>query len=346
MRVVGLQIPQLGSDTGRTHMGEPASAQHERDPGAVPREDRVLFVDDDADLLRSLERSVRRACPDWDVELTTAPLEALRAVSRDPGRVIVTDWSMPELDGLSLCELVRSVQADDRPRPYLIMLTGRTQPESASVALERGADDFVSKPVSNRELIARIGVGLRLLKAERELRAANARLAVLAQTDPLTGVASRRHGLESLERELARVERGLQALCVALLDIDHFKQINDTCGHAAGDRVLEEVARRLRENCRPYDTIARWGGEEFLLVCPRRDSATDETLVPRLLRALAQEPVDVGPDVQVALTASAGFARVPIGERCDPAALLARADRALYAAKQAGRNRAAADAEG
>lgn len=180
-----------------------------------------------------------------------------------------------------------------------------------------------------------------LIEAVNEFNAQARRIAaafqrVLSDLDPLTGAYNRQGMLDELQRESARAERSGAALCVALVDLDHFKRVNDTLGHAAGDRVLHVAAGRLLASVRPYDTVFRYGGEEFLVCLPNADLAIAAQICERLRSAIAEAPVELENDRCVAVTASFGIARVT--DRFSLKEAIVAADRALYAAKEAGRD--------
>ena len=187
-----------------------------------------------------------------------------------------------------------------------------------------------------------------LIEAVNEFNAQARRIAaafrrLLSDLDPLTGAHNRQAMLDELEREHARAERNGMPLCVALADLDHFKRVNDTLGHAAGDRVLHVAAGRLLANVRPYDTVFRYGGEEFLLCLPNADIATATAICERLRAGLAETPVELEDGRWVPVTASFGIARLDAGSSVKEA--IVTADRALYAAKDAGRDRVIAAAD-
>jgi len=271
----------------------------------------------------------------------TTPGEALVALAQLPACVLVVDWHMPEMNGPALCRKVRELLHSDSSRHvYLILLTGMDGPERAAEALESGADDFVSKPIQIRELIARIRVGWRLVAAQHQLAVLNNQLARLATTDPLTGLYNRRAAEDALDKEIARVERGLNALTVCIVDLDHFKQINDTHGHAAGDEVLQAVSRTLMSSQRPYDRSARWGGEEFLVICPDYDQSGGLRIGERICGAISSTPILLPTQNELSITASVGVASLAAGISIDRSTLIEFADQELYRAKEAGRDRA------
>jgi len=269
-----------------------------------------------------------------------AALEALRARFFP---VLLTDWEMPVLDGLGVVSAVR-----DGAWPgyiFTILLTGRDSRESVLAGLEAGADDYLTKPVDEAELLARMKTGWRIAELERRLRAAQQEALRLSLTDVLTGTSNRRELIDRLPSEVERARRYRHPLSVLMCDIDHFKRVNDTYGHPAGDAVLRAFAALLRGAVRNgVDWVARFGGEEFVIVLPETDLAGACTVAEKLRAAAAALVVTHGED-RISLTASfgvasAGGANWP--ESGVPDALLAQADVCLYQSKQAGRDRVTA----
>lgn len=297
---------------------------------------RVNIVDDDSELLEGLQRRIAIENPGWEVHCTTSPKQALSWAESDA--VWVIDWLMPEMDGLTLCQALRAYQAGiPDSSHYVLIITGNNDVEHTVAALEGGADDWLAKPFDLRELIARLRVGQRVLDLEAGLRQVNAELKKHALTDDLTGLANRRHATSQLELELERTFRQTQSLGIVLLDVDFFKKVNDQRGHGSGDRVLKEVALRISQHVRGYDLVSRWGGEEFLVICPHANAPIIVQVAERLRRAVAGRPIDLG-DGRVELTISAGACYVPLGAKVESRLVLQAADSALYRAKQAGRN--------
>jgi diguanylate cyclase (GGDEF)-like protein len=295
---------------------------------------KILVAEDQIPLSHSLTALLRP----WGYEAAIVhdgltALEALRAP--DAPRLALLDWLMPGLDGIEVC---RRLRADaGRPYPYLVLVSGQGCRERMLEGLEAGADDFLIKPVEAAELRARLTSGRRVVTLQEQLLATQRQLREQASRDALTGLWNRAAILDLLERELARGRREGRPVGVIMADLDHFKRINDTFGHLAGDRVLRQAARRLGEALRPYDTVGRYGGEEFLVVLPGCDAGDATGLAERLRRCVADEPVDwegcpVPVTVSLGVAASDGAA--------DAAGLLQTADEALYRAKGAGRNRA------
>ena len=247
----------------------------------------------------------------------------------------ILDWMMPGLDGLAVCREIRR-----RPGPYVyvILLTARDRREDVVVALDAGADDFLTKPFDPVELRARLHSGKRILDLQRRLLDPAA-LHHQAMHDHLTGLFNRRMILDELARAFERMGDEGRPIAVAIADIDHFKHINDSFGHAAGDTVLQSVASRIRDVLRTYDAVGRYGGEEFLLVLPGSDGTIAHEIADRARRHVTDRPIDGGPaGVPVNVSVSIGVSWADPATSA-PAALIEAADAALYRAKEAGRNR-------
>ena len=222
------------------------------DSSMTPANYRVLLVDDDPAMLRILSKWLAKA--GYPVRTAVDGQEALEAIELECPDFLVTDWEMPRLDGLELCRRVREMLLPHYV--YIIFLTVRTGAKEMIAGLENGADDFLTKPVTEGELLARMRSSLRVLELER-------RLSVMAHTDSLTGLLTQRSFYESLEKEWHRAKRFHLPLSCVMMDLDFFKQVNDVHGHQAGDSVLKFVAELLVDNCRASDTVCRYGGEEF-----------------------------------------------------------------------------------
>lgn len=246
--------------------------------------------------------------------------------------LIITDWHMPEMDGSELCQKLRTLPSSITP--YIIMTTADTLDDAEVNALETGADDFIEKPMSIRSFSARIRVAERIISAQLKLRN-------LALTDELTGLFNRRAGMNSIQSQLARMTRHEQGQgCMILSDIDYFKRINDTYGHGVGDIVLKEVSSRLIESLRPFDTVCRYGGEEFLIYCETSDLGQSEieAMLRRVKNIITNEPVLVDDDVALNVTISIGCYAHSQSEKLSMSQLINHADRLLYEAKGSGRN--------
>jgi two-component system cell cycle response regulator len=204
--------------------------------------------------------------------------------------------------------------------------------------MEAGADDYITKPFDQNELQVRLRAGTRLVDLQSQLLKAREDLRDQATHDSLTRLWNRSSILDQLGRELARSDREARPLGVVIVDLDHFKQINDTYGHLAGDAVLREAARRMQASIRQYDSLGRYGGEEFLILFPGCGEADCFTQAERLRKHLSQPEMSVN-DSSLRVTASFGITIAMPGESWSEESLIRKADEALYLAKRSGRNR-------
>jgi len=301
---------------------------------------KVLVADDDLLLRRMLEHELRLA--GYDVVTVGDGLEAWDVLQREHIRMLVVDWLMPGLDG---SDLIRRIRAAGWPGyTYIILLTAKNGRDEIVEGLNLGADDFVAKPFQREELVARMGVGARILDLEERLSASVAREEALAVLDILTGLPNRRGLYERAQAELSRAKREKGSVSVIMMDLDHFKEINDRFGHAVGDEALRRVAKVLQENRRDYDFTGRWGGEEFLVILPGASLAQAGLVAERLRSAVQSIELTVGGQETVNLRASFGAATAtPATSSVGLDALLERADDAMYQAKREGRNRVRID---
>jgi two-component system cell cycle response regulator len=273
----------------------------------------------------------------YDPVIAQDGIEACKALEApNAPRLAILDWMMPGLDGVEVCRRVRA--ACREPYVYILLLTGRTDSQDLVEGMEAGADDYLTKPFVAHELRVRLRAGWRILDLQSELLTAREALRVQATHDNLTGIANRGAILEALHGELARAARERSSVAVLLADIDRFKSINDTSGHQAGDEILREAAQRLRGAVRAYDSVGRYGGEEFLIVLSGCDEADACAQAERIRRAIAHEPFAVRGD-RFEVTCSFGVAWRETACPGDADAMIREADLALYAAKARGRNR-------
>jgi two-component system cell cycle response regulator len=251
----------------------------------------------------------------------------------EPPTLALVDWVLPGIDGIELCRRIRTLDVNGN-YIYTVMLTAKDRKQNLLTAMEAGADDYLAKPVDRSELKARLLVGRRILELQQCLRFA-------ATHDYLTQLLNRAEVLAALERELARTQRDGKPAGVIMADLDHFKEINDSLGHAAGDTVLKEVAQRLRSDLRIYDLAARYGGEEFLLILPGCDLHI-ATRRANEIRDLVGRNAIRTPHGTIFVTVTMGVAVTQCAPDVNVETLLQQADAALYRAKRAGRNRVAA----
>ena len=296
---------------------------------------KVLIAEDDPISRRLLEVFLARW--GYEVAIAASGTEALQVLeSKDAPRLAVIDWMMPGLEGVQVCQKIR--EHKDRPYTYILLLSARTQKEDLLRGLESGADDYLTKPFDAQELRARLHVGHRILQLQDGLMVAGAELLFRATHDSLTGVSNRGVILDVLRRERSRQVRGNGSFGIVLLDVDHFKQVNDTHGHLCGDAVLQEVVRRITATVRAYDTVGRYGGEEFLVVAPSSDASNVLGLAERIRRAVEAHPISTA-EGEISITVSLGAAVSSGAAPLDPELMLSTADEALYRAKEGGRNR-------
>jgi two-component system, cell cycle response regulator len=296
---------------------------------------KVLIADDDPVSLLLVERFLRK----WGYDVVSATegnTAHKHLLAEDTPRLAVLDWMMPGFTGPELCREVR--QRVGRPYTYLLLVTSREAKEDVISGLNAGADDYLTKPVNPEELQARLRVGVRIIELEDKLLAAQDVLQHKATHDELTGLLNRSAIVELLRRELARAPRENSCCGVLLADLDHFKNVNDTLGHAAGDEVLREAAARLTAGVRGYDAVGRYGGEEFLLVLPGCDANALRVRAEHILTDFRDRPFDAGAQsLRVAL--SIGAASSADWPESGPDALVRSADGSLYQAKRGGRDR-------
>jgi diguanylate cyclase (GGDEF)-like protein len=291
----------------------------------------VLVADDEPVSRHRLEAFLRK----WGyrVQVVSDGAEALRALAEpDSPKLVVLDRMMPGIDGLEVCRTIR--RRAPEPYVYVILLTGRGQREEIIEGFDAGADDYIIKPFEIQELKARVRTGARIIELQAQLIDARERLRMEAMHDSLTGLLNHAAFLDLLDKEISRARRQQLPLAVIMADLDHFKAINDRYGHAVGDCVLRETARRLRGSLRAFDVIGRYGGEEFVVAAPGCSAADAAVLAERFRSSMCDPSINV-PNGTINVTMSLGVAAA-----VNPSAdLLRLADEAMYRAKRAGRNR-------
>jgi two-component system cell cycle response regulator len=296
---------------------------------------KILIADDESISRRMLQSLLGK----WGYEVVTvedgdAAWEQLKAP--DAPRMALLDWMMPGQNGVDVCRALRKLRPE--PYTYILVLTAKDAKESVVEGLESGADDYLTKPFNPQELKARIRVGLRLLDLEDNLVKARESMRFKATHDTLTGVWNRGAILETLDRETLRSRREGISLGVLIADLDHFKSVNDTYGHLAGDAVLREVTKRMQTDVRPYDAVGRYGGEEFLVLLPGCNGSDTRDKAERLRQAIIREPIETHAG---ALNVTMSIGAVATGDWPGDTSnqILQMADLALYRAKEEGRNR-------
>ncbi len=315
---------------------------------------RVLIVDDDEPTLALLEKHLTRS--GYDVVKAADGEDALRVLLTEGPPVVITDWMMPKMDGLELCRAIRTHPGISFT--YIIIATAFDADEDRIVeALDTGADSFLRKPLRPKELLARLRAAERIAQLQIDLEArrrevhrynaemeianaklgrANTDLVRMATTDELTGLVNRREALNRLSQHWSAAERNGTPLSIITLDIDHFKQCNDSHGHAAGDAVLKKTAEVFRRTVRNEETVCRIGGEEFLILCPHSTEWSAAVCAERIRQTVEAAATQYG-TLTLRVTVSLGVAeRSSTMESPDD--LLRASDNALYSAKNAGRN--------
>jgi len=295
---------------------------------------RVLIAEDDPVSCHLLKSFLLRW--NYDVMVETNGAAAAKILEGDDApRLAVLDWMMPGMEGVQICQRIRERRG--RPYIYILLLTARSEKRDLLRALELGADDYLTKPFDSEELRARLVVGERILALQDDLILAREELRFRATHDILTGISNRGAVMDALQNEMARQVRERRSFGVILVDLDHFKNINDTYGHLCGDEVLQVVTRRMKECVRPYDAIGRYGGEEFLIVASAAEKNGTMALAERVRSAIEATPI-LTQAGEIRVTASLGVAVSTPELNGDAQKLLRLADRALYAAKDKGRN--------
>ncbi len=297
---------------------------------------KILLVDDSRFARLKIEEVLRRCGVCVDFVHAEDGAQGAARLAEDQFDLVLCDINMPEADGF---EFLRRKSADsglaDVP---VIMLTAEEEIEIKLQCLEAGASDYLLKPFHEQELVARARIHLQIKELRDSLHTKNQALERLVRVDALTAVANRLHLSECLRHEFSRGQRHDVPFSLAILDVDHFKAVNDRFGHLVGDQVLREIALRLTNAVRAHDVVARYGGEEFALLTPRTRTEESTLIVERCRRLVADTPF-AGGDEPLQITVSAGLSSFPADGAKTEDELLRQADEALYEAKRAGRDR-------
>jgi diguanylate cyclase (GGDEF)-like protein len=294
---------------------------------------KILIVEDEPINRRLVKHSLLTA--GYEVVEAEDGQSAWELFQQEPFQFIITDWMMPKLSGPELVQRIR--ESGKKSYTYIIMLTAMNNEDNVVLGLESGADEYLTKPINSRELVARVASGVRILKLEEQLLQAHQKMETLAMYDGLTNLLNRRAIEEFGEGELNKAIRKDLPFCIILLDIDYFKSVNDQHGHKAGDVVLKQVAKILSEEIRDYDRVGRWGGEEFILILPETHIQEALIVAERMRSRIADTQISLENEASISVHISLGVACTN-KQKISLSTLIDRADQALYQAKQNGRN--------
>ena len=300
---------------------------------------KILVVDDSRTQLERLVKVLERE--GFDVRSATTGNEAIVKVRTDPPDLVLLDMILPDMDGLKVLLHVKKAP-DDRFIPVII-LSVKSDLGSKVEGLRLGADDFLAKPFEDLEIVARVNAMLRIKSLQDQLRTTQAKLEEQSVTDGLTGLKNRRFFDDRLGEEFRRAQRYADPVSLIMIDLDHFKQVNDRFGHQTGDAVLRESASLVRQSIRDTDIGARYGGEEFAVILPKTHLAGALAVAERIWRELGRKVYRTGPQPsgrpqELRVTASIGLAFYPSKDIATSESLVKYADEALYQAKRSGRN--------
>lgn len=295
---------------------------------------KILIVEDDPGSRRLVK--IRLSAAGYEVVEAEDGQVAWDIFQREPFQVVITDWMMPKLDGPGLIHNIRS--RGQKSYTYIIMLTAIDDKPKVVMGLESGADEYLTKPFDSKELMARVSSGERILKLEEQLTQAHRQMEILAMRDGLTNLFNRRAIEDHAIAEFDIARRKGRPLSVIMLDIDHFKAINDQYGHSVGDQALRHMAEVLTRNLRQYDRLGRWGGEEFIVILPDTILSGAIIVAERMRVTTAEIQLNLEHGGRCEVQISLGVA-CTTGQFSTLTKLIDAADQALYQAKQTGRNR-------
>jgi two-component system, cell cycle response regulator len=298
----------------------------------------VAIVDDDRPIRNLIRLFLARA--GYRVIECATGREAEAVLVEEAWDLAILDRRLPDMDGVSLANKLK--QTPELRNRYVIMLTGEDDQADKIEGLDLGADDYMTKPFHMPELIARIRAGLRIVTLQNELIEANRRLAQLSITDGLTNLYNHRHFQDELAKHFTESARYGRPLSLALIDIDLFKKVNDTWGHAVGDLVLKKVAALFKESMRHSDLAARYGGEEFGVIMPETEME-QAIIFAEKIREMVENTIIETEELTVRVTVSIGVSSVPHPTIDTPMKLIEDADESLYRAKEHGRNQVQAE---
>ena len=298
---------------------------------------KILIAEDNRFFRRLIEVNLKQ----WGHEVIPCEdgAEAWEVLRReDCPHLAILDWEMPKMLGIEICKAVRALR--NHPYIYIIILTAKSNKDDLVIGLDSGADDYITKPFEPLELQVRLRAGTRIVQLQEDLTSALKAAEVRAREDSLTGLWNHAAIIEILKNEMDRSSRQRRPVGVVMADVDHFKRINDTSGHMEGDRVLKRVAEVVCANIRPYDSVGRYGGEEFLIVLPECDLQRAADLAERLRKA-TEFDTKLALQDGTRITMSFGVTAAATLARDHWEAVVNAADKAMYKAKGTGRNRVA-----
>jgi len=295
---------------------------------------KILVVDDDASVMKVAVDTLEGL--GFVIETAADGVEAVEKVRADPPDLMILDVMMPKMNGLEVCRIVKSFAAESFIP--IILVTVKSDIDSKVTGLKIGADDYLTKPYNPLELRARVASMLRIKSVQDKIDAKRRELESLSVTDDLTGLHSHRAMQQRLRDEFLRAQRYNDPLSLLMIDIDHFKQVNDKLGHLFGDRVLTDLAKVLTKAVRETDFVARYGGEEFLVLLPQTHFAGSLPVAERIWRNVGEAEFTDGKE-RARLTVSVGVSFFPNKNVASVDELVANSDQALYQAKHEGRNR-------
>ena len=301
---------------------------------SLPSITKVLVADDSALYRKLIENAI--SFDQFALIFAKTGQEAMQLFAEHKPRIAILDWLMPDRTGLELCQHIRAASPDSYT--YIVLLTALSEKASLIKGLASGADDYLTKPFDDGELLARLGVGLRVIELHQQIEAKNQLLGQLANTDALTNMPNRRAVEEWATRQISGAARYGFPFWVAVADLDHFKNVNDTHGHEAGDTVLKKFAEILKAHSRKSDICGRLGGEEFVFALTHTNAENAKMVIDRIRTEFAETKFNFD-GANLPITASFGVAGFAGRQAPDFTQLIAQADAALYSAKRLGRNR-------
>lgn len=293
----------------------------------------VMIVEDDSDV--SYLEEVSLLNNGFNVVAFNNPIGALDYLEDNHVDIIISDVMMPQMNGYDFCAKVKNSKDKDA---YFIIVTVKNEMADKVTGLALGADDYIVKPFNVMEFIARVKVGERIIRTQRQLTSTNNELERLVDIDFLTGLYNRRFFNLQISKEDHRTDRYSRSYGIMILDIDHFKLINDTYGHLTGDEILKQFAHRIKENIRTSDIGCRYGGEEFAIIIPEVKPMQAYEMGEKIRHKIASIPFKGNGD-DIEITTSIGIAIKSYENKVNAEELINKADKALYQAKSTGRNR-------